>query len=65
MIARVHVKIATWWRDLGRRAQEERGASAVEYGVLLVLIIGILVLVIQAVGDKTGNNFEKVNTAWQ
>ena len=46
------------------RAREARGASAVEYAVLLALIIGILILVIQAVGEKSSGNYEKLDTSW-
>lgn len=41
--------------------QDEEGASAVEYGVLVALIIAVCIAVIQVVGTKVNNAFEKVN----
>ena len=44
----------TLWKD-------EEGATAVEYGVLVALIIAACVVVIGAVGGKVNNAFESVN----
>jgi pilus assembly protein Flp/PilA len=41
--------------------KEEEGATAVEYGVLIALIIAVCIVVIQIVGEKVNNAFEKVN----
>jgi pilus assembly protein Flp/PilA len=41
--------------------KEEEGATAVEYGVLIALIIAVCIVVIQVVGEKVNNAFEKVN----
>lgn len=43
-------------------AQDEEGASAVEYGVLVALIIVVCIAAIQVIGTKLNNAFEKVNT---
>lgn len=64
MLADRWVRTCTWWSDLRMRAREARGASAVEYAVLLALIIGILILVIEAVGEKSSGNYEKLDTSW-
>ena len=42
---------------------DEEGATAVEYGVLVALIIAVCVVVIQVLGEKINNAFEKVNNA--
>ncbi|MDT8335292.1 MAG: Flp family type IVb pilin [Desulfurivibrionaceae bacterium] len=42
---------------------DEEGATAVEYGVLVALIIAAVVAVIAVLGEKINNGFEKVNTA--
>jgi pilus assembly protein Flp/PilA len=39
----------------------ERGATAVEYGIMVALIAAVIILVVQAVGGKTSNAFESVN----
>ena len=41
--------------------KEEGGATAVEYGVLVALIIAACVIVIFAVGTKISSAFQKVN----
>ena len=43
--------------------KDEEGATAVEYGVLVALIIAILVLVIALLGQKILNAFSKTANA--
>lgn len=43
--------------------KEEDGATAVEYGVLVALIIAAVVIVIAALGQRIKNGFESVNAA--
>jgi len=43
--------------------KDEEGATAVEYGVLVALIIAILVVVIALLGNKILNAFCKVTNA--
>lgn len=40
--------------------QDEEGASAVEYGVLVALIIVVCIAMIQLVGQKVNNAFNTV-----
>jgi pilus assembly protein Flp/PilA len=53
------------WCDAVNRFKEvrsgERGATAVEYGIMVALIAAVIILVVTAVGEKTNNAFEKVN----
>ena len=53
-------EIQTFFRRL---LSDEEGATAVEYGVLVALIIAVCVVVIQVLGEKINNAFEKVNAA--
>ena len=39
----------------------ERGASAVEYGLLVALIAVAIIVTVAVVGNKLNNTFEKVN----
>lgn len=41
--------------------KDEEGATAVEYGVLIALIIAVCIVVINVIGGKIENAFEKVN----
>lgn len=39
----------------------ERGATAVEYGIMVALIAAVIITVVRVVGGKTSNGFESVN----
>jgi pilus assembly protein Flp/PilA len=41
----------------------ERGASMIEYGILVALISVVAIAVIQPIGGRVGNAFNQVNTA--
>ncbi len=43
--------------------KEEEGATAVEYAVMLVLIIVVAIAVIQILGNKVNNAFQAVADA--
>ena len=57
----LYVRLQTWFVDLGERAREERGATAVEYGLLVALIAAVIVLVVKELGSKVSNAFSSVN----
>jgi pilus assembly protein Flp/PilA len=61
MLLTAYVRVQSWWVDLRQRAHEERGASAVEYGLLVALIAAVIVAVVKVVGSKTSNAFSSVN----
>jgi pilus assembly protein Flp/PilA len=54
------------WCDSLSRIHEiregERGATAVEYGIMVALIAAVIILVVKAVGSKTSNAFQTVNS---
>lgn len=41
--------------------QEEEGATAVEYAIMLVLIIAVVIATVGILGEKTANSFNKFN----
>ncbi len=41
----------------------ERGATAVEYGLIVALIAGVIVAIVTAVGSGVNDAFTTVNTA--
>lgn len=49
-------KLYTW--ALARIAQNEEGATAVEYGLLVALIAAIIILTVTALGVKVNKAFE-------
>lgn len=44
-----------------RFIRDEEGATAVEYGVLVALIIAVCIIVIAAIGVKIDNAFDRVD----
>ena len=40
--------------------EEERGATAVEYGLIVALIAAIIIGIVTTLGTKVNSNFEKV-----
>ncbi|PTT65860.1 Flp family type IVb pilin [Arthrobacter sp. HMWF013] len=45
------------------RFSSEKGATAVEYGLLVALIAAVIVVVVAALGTNINNAFIKINTA--
>ena len=52
---------AVWIRVASYLHSEERGASLVEYALLLVLIAVVAIVVITQVGENTSGTFSEVN----
>ena len=46
---------------LARLARDEEGATAVEYGLIVAAIAGVIAAVVFALGPKVSNGFNKVN----
>ncbi len=53
-------KVSSMFR---RFMKEESGATMVEYGVMVAVIAAVSIAVVQGIGNKTNNAFNKVNTA--
>jgi len=45
---------------LAEMREEERGATAVEYGLIVALIAAVIIGVVGTVGGKVNSNFETV-----
>lgn len=48
-------------RIIARLARDEQGATAVEYGLIVAAIAGVIAAVVFALGPKVTNGFNKVN----
>lgn len=46
-----------------RRARDERGATAVEYGIMVALIAAVIVGTVATLGSEVNAAFQKVVTA--
>ncbi|MEO8214639.1 MAG: Flp family type IVb pilin [Myxococcales bacterium] len=49
-------------RNLKKLFKDEQGATAVEYGLIVAAIAGLIVVVIYTLGNKVTNSFNKVAT---
>jgi pilus assembly protein Flp/PilA len=47
-------------RALLKLIRDERGATAVEYGLIIAAIAGVIILVVSALGQKVYNQFNNV-----
>ena len=41
--------------------KEEHGATAVEYAIMLVLIVAVIIVTVGVLGNKTANSFNEFN----
>ncbi len=58
MLLSLYAKVQTWLHEL----RDERGASAVEYGLLVALIAAVIIVVVTALGVKVNTAFKSVET---
>ena len=63
MFLRFYTGVSTWWNDMKVRAQEERGATAVEYALMVALIAVVIILAVTFVGTSAEEKFQEVGTA--
>lgn len=55
--------LRVWCASLSRFAQlqqRQRGATAVEYAIMIALIAAVIVVTVMVTGDKTRNTFRSV-----
>jgi pilus assembly protein Flp/PilA len=60
---KLYVVMQVGLHDLKKKASSERGATAVEYGLLVALIAGVIVLAVTALGLKVNGAFTRVTAA--
>ena len=63
MFLRMFVSARTWISDLRTRALEERGATAVEYALMVALIAAVIILAVTALGNNAATKFNDVASA--
>jgi pilus assembly protein Flp/PilA len=54
------IRTSTWLAE--RLSRDERGATAVEYGIMVALIAAVIILVVQALGNQVKAAFCDVVT---
>lgn len=63
-VLKLYVALQTGMMSLKERMDDrERGASAVEYGLLVALIAAVIVTVVTTLGKQVNNAFQTVSTA--
>lgn len=51
-----------WWKGVRTRGEEDRGASAVEYALMLALIAAVIVTAVTLLGQNTSQGFDSFAT---
>jgi pilus assembly protein Flp/PilA len=59
----LYVRGMNRWSEWRRALRDERGASAVEYGLLVAFIAAIIVIVVALLGKKVSKAFSTVESA--
>jgi pilus assembly protein Flp/PilA len=60
---RLYVGVTTWWNEVKERAQEERGATAVEYALMVALIAVVIIAAVTFLGESASDKFNTVGSA--
>jgi pilus assembly protein Flp/PilA len=63
MFLRLYTGVSTWWNDLKTRTQEEGGATAVEYALMVALIAVVIIAAVTFLGESASNKFDEVGQA--
>jgi pilus assembly protein Flp/PilA len=56
MLQRLTAKAQVWWHSL----REERGATAVEYALMVALIAAVIIVAVVALGQNASQTFQDV-----
>ena len=59
----LYTGLTTWWADLKERVSEDRGATAVEYALMVALIAVVIILAVTFLGEAASEKFSEVGTA--
>jgi pilus assembly protein Flp/PilA len=63
MFLRLYTGVSTWWNDLKTRAEDEGGATAVEYALMVALIAVVIIAAVTLVGNNASTKFNQVGSA--
>lgn len=56
----VYTGMQTWWADLKGRISDERGATAVEYALMVALIAVVIIVAVTFLGQSASDKFDLV-----
>ena len=63
MFLRLYTGVSTWWNDLKVRAEDEGGATAVEYALMVALIAVVIIAAVTLIGQASSTKFSQVGSA--
>jgi pilus assembly protein Flp/PilA len=63
MFLRMFTGAQTFVGTLRARAQEEGGATAVEYALMIALIAAVIIVAVTFIGNSADSKFQSVGTA--
>ena len=63
MFLRLYTGVNTWWNELKARADEEVGATAVEYALMVALIAVVIIAAVTVLGQNASSKFSEVGSA--
>ena len=63
MFLRLYTGVSTWWNDLKTRADDEGGATAVEYALMVALIAVVIIAAVTILGTNASTKFSQVGSA--
>lgn len=63
MFLKIYTGAQTWLSDFRTRVQEEGGATAVEYALMIALIAAVIIVAVTFIGTSADSKFNEVGTA--
>jgi pilus assembly protein Flp/PilA len=63
MLLSLYTGAQVWFSDFRARAREEKGATAVEYALMVALIAAVIIVAVRLIGTNANTKFSSVGTA--
>jgi pilus assembly protein Flp/PilA len=62
---RLYSGATVWWHDVKGRAEDEGGATAVEYALMVALIAIVIIAAVAFIGHAASSKFDTVGSGVQ
>jgi pilus assembly protein Flp/PilA len=63
MFLRLYTGVNAWWSGLKARVDDETGATAVEYALMVALIAVVIIAAVTILGQNASSKFSEVGSA--
>jgi pilus assembly protein Flp/PilA len=60
MFLKAYTTVSVWLSDLHKRVQDEGGATAVEYALMVALIAAVIIAAVSVLGTNSSEKFQTV-----